>query len=639
MGLLFEDVVERDNYYIIRGFPVKNFASRIRRKYKSTKPTKIITATGLMFNKNNVAKVHKFFVPELLYLMKEFNYPQTLINKVVNNTWVRSITDDIKNNRIDLSRIKKEMNVTLKSHQSEYVEQYDVLKKKYLLNGYILSFDQGLGKTITSLAVATALNKKKVIIIAPKSTLESVWVHHIDKFYKEKKSVYVVNSGDTLDISYDFFVFNYESMDKIEPLIDRLSESSDDIMMIVDESHNFLRTTSNRTQYLIQLREDLDCTDMLLMSGTPVKAVGLELIPMMTALDPFFDKDALRIFKLAFGVNTQIATDVLRERLNVMMHRKVKEEVDVKLPPKTELTVKVKLPNGDDYTADKVKKGARLFAEQRFEYHNQQMDQYVNDFYEVMEQIKKHPKMVANDDLTIYLNYVQEFRRRPVDLRDPDVTKQVKWANTFEKKELIPIMTKEQKKKFVASKSAVKYLHLKIRGEVIGKFLMGMRMKMTSEMVENVDLKGMIDSALKKTVIFTSYVDTVNLAGEHVKDLGYNPMAIHGTTDGNVKKMIDMFQTNDMYNPLIASIQKLVTGVTLTAANSMIWLNKPWRHIDYVQGSDRIHRIGQDTECFIYTILLDTGEKHNLSTRMEEIAEATKKFFTEIVGDNIKVNS
>lgn len=62
-----------------------------------------------------------------------------------------------------------------------------------------------------------------------------------------------------------------------------------------------------------------------------------------------------------------------------------------------------------------------------------------------------------------------------------------------------------------------------------------------------------------------------------------------------------------------------------------IFLNKPWRYIEYQQASDRIHRIGQDTEVYIYTLLLDTGNKENLSTRMEDIETWSRKMFEDIV--------
>jgi hypothetical protein len=82
---------------------------------------------------------------------------------------------------------------------------------------------------------------------------------------------------------------------------------------------------------------------------------------------------------------------------------------------------------------------------------------------------------------------------------------------------------------------------------------------------------------------------------------------------------------------MIASLKMMSTGVTLTAANTVIFLNKPWRHYEYVQASDRILRIGQTTDCYIYSLVLDTGNEPNMSDRMSEIISASKDLFEAVI--------
>ena len=55
--------------------------------------------------------------------------------------------------------------------------------------------------------------------------------------------------------------------------------------------------------------------------------------------------------------------------------------------------------------------------------------------------------------------------------------------------------------------------------------------------------------------------------------------------------------------------------------------------MDYEQASDRCYRIGQDTEVYIYKMVLDTGEEPNLSTRMQDILAWSKNEFQTIMGD------
>jgi SNF2 family DNA or RNA helicase len=632
--LFFDDVVEREMYYDIRSFPIELFARKLKRHYETSKLEHLFKAVGISILSTRIRtiRVHKFFIPEMIYLLRTLGFPEKLVNTIISNTWVKDIHLPCKNNRIALSRIKNEMNITFKHYQQEYIEQYDILKQKYHLNGYILSFEQGLGKTITALGVMTALGKKKVIIIAPKSTLETVWASHIHQFYNAKKNIYLPSTTPPT-VEHDYVIVNYEAMDKIAGLVSTYARMSDDVGIIVDESHNFLSTSSNRTLGLINLRKNIGCKDILCLSGTPIKAIGVELIPMMRLLDNFFDEEAEATFKLSFGVNTLIATDVLRQRLSIMMHRKVIDASTVVLPPKEEHIIQVKVPGSEIYTLEKVKVAAREFGAMRLAYHKAKMPEYIAAFTETMDVLRSKPAIKSSPDFAKYLRLVYRFHKFGVDMRNPEDTADVRWANTYEDAVVEPALTSVQIKKFRACKTAYKYVALKITGEILGQFLTRLRMQMTSAMVEHAGLEGIIDEALKKTIIFTSYVDTVDVAGAYLKKKGYTPLTLHSSMGTSAKAAVETFIKHDKVNPLIASIQMLVTGVTLVVANTVIFMNKPWRHIEAAQASARIHRIGQDTECHIYTLILDTGAKPNLSTRMEEIMEWSKSMFVAMVGD------
>lgn len=629
---LFDKVTEQGNSYIIRNFPYNHFRSRLKRFYGTSKIVNIFSGTfHPCFSNNHSVTIHKFFIPELVYLLEKFHYPQALINIIVDNTWIRgAIRGDVEVlNRIRPELITKHMNVELKNYQQEFIAGYDLMKQRYHLNGCILSFEQGLGKTVTSLALMTALSKKKVIIICPKSTMDSVWKEHIDKFFKEPKKVFMVNQ-DELNQDYDFYIFNYESMDKLEPEIENFAKNNADVGVIVDESHNFLRKSSNRTQNLIQLRSDLKCSDMLLMSGTPLKALGVDIIPMLFVLDNLFDESAMEIYKAALGVNTTAATDIIKNRLSIMMHRKLKEDV-LKLPDKYEENILVKIPEGADYCVDKVKQTVKLFIIERKKFHNEHMNEYLAQFTKALDYLRNRTSLNGTADFHIYLDNIALFRKWPVDLRDPVLAAKVKWTNEYELKTIMPLLPKDLKNGFKDSRSAVKYVHLKIRGEVIGQLLTNMRIKMTSSMLQNCDLKSVIDDAEKKTILFTSYVDTVETAITWAKTHKYKALAIYGETAHEVKETIHMFNNDPQYNPLIASLQMVATGVTLTAANTTVFTNKPWRFNEYIQACDRTHRIGQDMDCFFYTLILDTGEDANLSTKMEEVMAWSKDMFDGMV--------
>jgi len=615
--------------YRINGFPVEAFNKKLKKFYNTNKLQKLYNVVGMNWfsKKHKDIKINKFFIPEIVFLLNKFKYYK-LADTLTEETWYRStLHPELFPNNVKMDRIKKEMNLTLKKHQEEFILKYDIIKNTMQLYGALLAFDQGLGKTLTSLALMTALGKEKIIIFAPKSTLAAVWEDHIDGFYKKKKRVFIVNR-DKLSMDYDFFIFNYESMDKITPIINDLAKISERVGLIVDESHNFLRKSSNRTSFLIDFREAIFCEDVLLMSGTPIKALGVEIIPMLFILDRFFNVEAMDIFKKALGVNTIIGTDIIRNRLHMMMHRKMKTEV-LSLPEKTEETIRIKTPNGNEFTLENIKKLVIVFVKERERYHKSKYIEYNEKFDKVIDYADKSSLGKTRDFAKFVLD-IEYLRNKVVSLMNEQDREKIFFVNRFEKEVLIPSLPKDLKKQYTEVKSAVKYLNLKIRGEVIGALLMRLRIKMTTSLIAHAGLRQIINDASKKTIIFTSYVDTIEVAYDWLKEIGFDPISIYGKNSKNVSSILKSFRESKK-NPLVASLQTISTGVTLVEANTMVFLNRPFRYTEYAQASDRIYRIGQDTPVFIFTILLDTGDSPNLSTSADDITQWSKDMFESMV--------
>ena len=632
--LFAKSITEVGNYYDIKDFPIKDFNRMMKKYYKTTKLEKLTTVIGLNWvnRSKGLVRIHKFFIPEIIFLLVKFDFPSNFIQTIIDNTWYCNVCNFNSNdNRIDMNLISNDMNTIFKPYQLEFIQNYDTMKTKMELNGLICAMEQGLGKSLTSLGLMTGLNKSKVIIICPKSIMSTVWENEINTFYKKKKKIFIINQTPYMDMSYDYYIFNYESLNKIKPLLKGFLKYSNDIGIIVDESHNFLRKSSKRTQLLIDLQKSVACNDMLLMSGTPIKALGSEIIPMLFVLDKYFDNDAMEIFKKALGVNTTIATDIIRNRLHSMMYRKTKKET-LNLPEKIIQDIKVTLPDGDKYTLTNIRKLVDVFVKEREIYHEEHRMEYVNTFNEVIQYLRN--SVIGNSkDFMKYVEYVNLFNNSPVNMQNSDIKEKVMWVNTYEKDIILPMLPSDIKKKFNYSKSAFKYIHLKIRGEVLGGLLSKLRTKMTSELVYHAGLKDIINSAFKKTILFTNYIDTVEVAEEWCYKNHLNPITIYGKNSKNIAPILDTFKKDKSVNPLIASLSTIETGVTLTVANTIVFLNNPWRAVNKSQASDRIHRIGQDTVCYIYTVLLDTGTQKNLSTSMNDIVEFSKAMFTEMVGE------
>ncbi len=619
-------IIDDGNSVKITNFPVILFKVDLKRHYKTIRILRIFDQSFQFFGKGTIV-VHKFFLPEFVYILNQlrFNYTYyNISNLILEQTWMKNTIKNFSN-KIDYSRINNDLTFNLKSYQKEFLNIYNNKKQKYMLNGYILAFEQGLGKTFTSLALMHGLRKNVTLIIAPKQTLRTVWLNEINKIYKTKQNIWVV--GDKPKQA-NFYIVNYESMNKIENISQYLKGKN--IGIVVNEIHNFRNAAAQRVLRLLAIAKYTKCKDMILMSGTPIKALGSEMIPILQMLDPLFDNEALIKFKKVFGLSITTALDILKNRMGIIMHRKMKKEV-IKLPDKIYKTIKIKIPNGKDYTLDVVKKQTQDYIKERKIYYNLHYNQYRNDYEECINYVRE--KLKDDTKFKFYLQTIDYLKKYGYNRLDKVVIKQVAKANKYEKTDIRPLLPSNLKKKFDKSKAVVKYVDLKIMGEVIGGLLNQLRSKMFSEMINHSPLCEIINQSIKKAICFTTFVDVAKNIKLYVdKECNNNSEIVFGETSGNITNILDKFKNNSDINPLIATIQTLSTGVTLVEADTVIFINEPWRSVDKSQAEDRIHRIGQDTEVKIYTFVLDTGADKNLSTRMSEIVQWSKDMFEGIVG-------
>ena len=629
---MYDRVVDEGTHVTIRNFPFDWFRRCIKRVYGSHKLQNMLVA-GWSWVGGRKIRIHKFFLPELVYILGQSNggkKNQELIDEIVASTWLKDLvsTNGFVSGT-NLSLVERDMKVKLFPWQEEFINLYDIKRQQAHLRGELLSFGCGLGKTITSLALMKSLDCDCVIVIAPKSTLEDVWVDHIQRFYKKVPRYYVVNKSTPGDA--DIYIFNYESMDKIDGVM-KWIKTKKRIGIIADESHNFLKLAANRTQNLIKLRNDTNCQHTLLMSGTPVKALGVEVLPLLRVLDSFFDEEAEQVFRKAFGLNTTMGTDILHARMSLMMHRRKMEDV-FELPEKTEEVIDISISNGDEYTVPNVKKTLMKYMEERIKFHKQRMPIYKQEWEECWKFFESTKAISSTAEWRRYKKLIAWLLKSGYNQFDRTLVQEVTWANQYEKDTLIPQMPKALKDKFLDCKSAIKYVNLKIQGEVLG-YLDHIRSTMITSMLNGVDLTGIIEGALKKVIFFTSYVDTVETLNDILTKKGYNPVLVYGKTSNNATALINKFRSDDNVDCLIATMQTLATGVTLTEANTVVFLNEPWRQAIKAQASDRVWRIGQDTPCFIYTLHLNTGSKPNLSDRTADILDWSRRM-TDAIVDNI----
>lgn len=630
LGIVY--VVETAEAIEIRGVKAQSLARDIMKLWSSQRVERY------MFYQieGKFISFPKFFAPDVHYiLMQVHNYKNASTSKSVirsalkeleQNTWLKNITEDkpdILNMGVALPKFKK----SPLPHQMKFFEAFNYRVPRYGLTGYLLSAGAGTGKTWTGLVLAEALKADVVLMVVPKNAVYRVWEAHLKDEYKTPQDAWVIADGEPYK-GQRFIIAHYEALDKARAVV---SSRGGLVVVILDESHNVNAVESMRTQIFIDMCNSLKHKYVLWSSGTPIKALGQEAIPLIKTIDVMFTKDVEERFKKIYAGDSSRALDILRNRLGMLSFR-VESSAVVDNKTHSE-TVNIKIPGGNQYTLDAIRVEMQSFIETRLKYYvsnskayRKVYDECLDVFYKAYVKTGEQAKQFKT-----YKAYVAMISKG----FDPkNMAAEARYCNSYERGTILPNLPDNLKKEFRGAKSVVKYPQLKVLGEALGGVLGKKRVECQIAMIPETDFKTIIDKAAKKTIIFSSYVPVVNAIAEHVKKLGFKPVVVHAQIDGTLPGMVGIFEKNPDANPLIATFQSLSTAVPLIMANTTIFTNVPFRDHELVQAKARTNRLGQDTECDYIFTYLDTGKEPNISTRSQEILQWSKEQVGQILGQD-----
>lgn len=637
-----------DGMIEIRGINYKVLSNRIEKMYvdKSINNIFVPEYNALSYKKYEKKKIQKkqikidylytpeFFALELVCLFrdlgKRFNDKvyKSIANQIYENSWL--FVADRKSEETSLLDTKNLSNISLnlEPHQLEFVQNYPKLKAQLNLTGYILAFEQGLGKTLTSAALAECLDVDHVYIVCPNSLKEN-WALELRKYYKKyedddlwKSEVFICNNKSFLfDPNVTKFVItNNESIDKMFPYV-----MSGKNMLILDESHNFRNINSKRVTQLLELRDKLKCSDTLIMSGTPIKATPDEIVPALMMIDPTFTMEAAKIFSKAFKLKESLGTTLVQTRFGKIMYRKDKSVLENKLPEKHVEPLLVTAGGSDKYLMENVRsvimdRFAAIYKEGESEMRKLRepfftlADKFARPTFEEKSRFHK----IVNEFTQLLSSEIHEVDREYV----TDYISRAKGnMKSNDDKKYMDFLTKN-------------YLRYRQHclGVAMGEILPVYRRDMFISMYnDNRDkFYKMINENTKKTLIFSQFKDVVTHIYNDLNNVGIGTVMINGDVT-NRMEILQEFKENDNVIVLVATSQTIGTGVTLTEASQMFFFGPPWRQADFDQCSDRIHRIGQTDDVYIYNVILNTGNGLNLSTRMDNILQWSKKMTDAVI--------
>jgi SNF2 family DNA or RNA helicase len=138
-------------------------------------------------------------------------------------------------------------------------------------------------------------------------------------------------------------------------------------------------------------------------------------------------------------------------------------------------------------------------------------------------------------------------------------------------------------------------------------------------------LKEVVEETKQKVLIFVPFKHVINVLLERLTNDGYTAEVISG--DVSASKRTDIFarfQQTDNPKILIIQPQAAAHGVTLTAADTVIWWGPVPSLETYAQANARVHRAGQRHPVTIIKLQGSNAEKHIYKMLDNKIDDHTK---------------
>lgn len=390
---------------------------------------------------------------------------------------------------------------------------------------YVLS-EMGTGKTRAALYACDHLLRsgdiKKVLIVAPLSTLSQVWDYEIYRYFNHLSAGVVHGTRKkrlkVLAESHHFYIINHDGLGTV--LKELLAKKFDAI--IIDEVGAFRNKSTERWKKMNMLATNAEYVWGMTGSPTPnepTDAWGLaKLITPRNApryMKEFRDKTMTQITQFKWIAKPD-ANDKVFDMLQPAV--RYKREDCIELPPVSYRTVEID-PSAQIQKTYKAMMNALRVAFQE-------------------------GRITAANEGVLFMKLMQ---------------------------------------------IACGWVYTEDRGIV--------RLDNTARVNE---VKEIIDDSLGKIIVFANFTHAAEGLHQRLLKAGYDCALIHGGTSKKFRdEILTSFQHSSSTRVLVAHPQCMAHGLTLTAANTIVWFTPTTSLEIYEQANARITRPGQDKKSLV----------------------------------------
>jgi hypothetical protein len=129
-----------------------------------------------------------------------------------------------------------------------------------------------------------------------------------------------------------------------------------------------------------------------------------------------------------------------------------------------------------------------------------------------------------------------------------------------------------------------------------------------------------IDEASHKVIVFAPFRHAIDIIAEELKAQGIPAETIHGGISATRRtEIFAKFQTEENPKVLVIQPQAAAHGVTLHAANVVVWWGPITSIETYLQANARVHRAGQRNPCTVVHIQGSPVEKRVYKMLTEKV--------------------
>lgn len=147
-------------------------------------------------------------------------------------------------------------------------------------------------------------------------------------------------------------------------------------------------------------------------------------------------------------------------------------------------------------------------------------------------------------------------------------------------------------------------------------------------------LREVLDETPRKVLVFVPFQNTINILAEKLNSDGITAEIISGSVKASDRTAIfDRFQTTPDPRVLVIQPQAAAHGVTLTAADTVVWWGPTPSLETYAQANARIHRPGQKHKCTVVRLAGSPVERriYSMLDNNIDVHTRTIELFKQIV--------